>query len=648
MFCSIQKKSKRLHHKTFCKVFCVFLVILMVTGYVLPLATIRVNAVSIDVFDEESLGIALTDGADITLWSDITVAADAINVKKTSSIDLNGHVLTAWAGIVVAAGETLTIKDSQYTYENVGTGKLVATGNKDCAGIAAKDANLVINSGVITAKGGNGSRYNYGGDGIQAGEITISSGIVTAVGGIGGDGYKTNNGYKGGNGIRAKTVTIYGDEVRATGGEGGIGGTSIGSSGDGGAGISGITTIYGGIVEAYGGNCGQRKIDRDCENGIGIDGLSAIHGGTVKASAGTRLIPNTYYVQNAQGEYELRTDYIISVDIMAGDSLTITNCTLELCLGGCAYPKNNTSITNCTIFGDGALALCGIVNLYGYVPLWGIYDDSGLISGTVSFDTMGGGSVSSQTVAIGLTVDAPKEPTKEFYTFDGWCTADGKKVDFPYTVTESVTLYAKWIPYTYTVIYETNGGSPVPSQTVDYDTLINEPIIPTKTGYSFLGWYDAETGGKMIEFPYRVTEDVVFYADWTRKICKVDFDTNGGSKISSMNVYYDTKLASIPKPVWEGKQFLGWYTAKNGGTKIEFPYLVTDDVTFYARWSGISIEGDCNGDGEFSLADVVLLQKWLLAVPDTHLANWKAADLFKDDTLDVFDLVMMKRMLLTK
>ena len=60
------------------------------------------------------------------------------------------------------------------------------------------------------------------------------------------------------------------------------------------------------------------------------------------------------------------------------------------------------------------------------------------------------------------------------------------------------------------------------------------------------------------------------------------------------------------------------------------------------------IDGDCNDDGSFNVSDVVLLQKWLLAVPDTHLANWQAADLCKDNKLDVFDLCMMKRLLLSK
>lgn len=56
--------------------------------------------------------------------------------------------------------------------------------------------------------------------------------------------------------------------------------------------------------------------------------------------------------------------------------------------------------------------------------------------------------------------------------------------------------------------------------------------------------------------------------------------------------------------------------------------------------------GDVNNDGEFNVADVVLLQKWLLAVPDTHLANWKAVDFYNDNVLNVFDLCLMKRELI--
>ena len=78
----------------------------------------------------------------------------------------------------------------------------------------------------------------------------------------------------------------------------------------------------------------------------------------------------------------------------------------------------------------------------------------------------------------------------------------------------------------------------------------------------------------------------------------------------------------------------------SGSAKIEHLSLIAVD-------SGTSL-GDVNEDGEFNISDVVLLQKWLLAVPNTELKNWKAADFCTDKRLNVFDLCLMKRELLRK
>ena len=59
------------------------------------------------------------------------------------------------------------------------------------------------------------------------------------------------------------------------------------------------------------------------------------------------------------------------------------------------------------------------------------------------------------------------------------------------------------------------------------------------------------------------------------------------------------------------------------------------------------IRGDVNADGEFNVADLVVLQNWLLVRPDAKLADWKAGDLCEDDRLDVFDLVLMRRLLVS-
>ena len=81
----------------------------------------------------------------------------------------------------------------------------------------------------------------------------------------------------------------------------------------------------------------------------------------------------------------------------------------------------------------------------------------------------------------------------------------------------------------------------------------------------------------------------------------------------------------------------------NGYGHCDSPELV---FTIYDPSMEMIPNGDCNNDGKFNISDVVLLQKWLLAVPDTHFENWKAADMCEDDRLDVFDLCLMKRQLI--
>ena len=56
--------------------------------------------------------------------------------------------------------------------------------------------------------------------------------------------------------------------------------------------------------------------------------------------------------------------------------------------------------------------------------------------------------------------------------------------------------------------------------------------------------------------------------------------------------------------------------------------------------------GDCNLDGEVNVADAVMLQKWLLCAGP--LDCWQAVDLCKDNRIDVFDLVLLKRMILAQ
>lgn len=90
-------------------------------------------------------------------------------------------------------------------------------------------------------------------------------------------------------------------------------------------------------------------------------------------------------------------------------------------------------------------------------------------------------------------------------------------------------------------------------------------------------------------------------------------------------------------------KYYAYVTSSNGYGYVDSKWIT---FTVYASEEEMIYNGDCNGDGEFNVSDVVLLQKWLLAVPDTHFEDWKAANLCKDDRLDVFDLCLMKRKLI--
>ncbi|MCD7787309.1 MAG: InlB B-repeat-containing protein, partial [Firmicutes bacterium] len=139
---------------------------------------------------------------------------------------------------------------------------------------------------------------------------------------------------------------------------------------------------------------------------------------------------------------------------------------------------------------------------------------------TVTFNSNGGSSVSSQTVKSGSTATEPTSPTRSGYTFDGWYTSSsgGSKYSFSTAVTSDLTLYAHWTAntvVTYTVTFNSNGGSSVSSQTVNSGSTATQPTSPTRSGYTFDGWYTSSSGGSKYSFSTAVTSNLTLYAHWT-------------------------------------------------------------------------------------------------------------------------------------
>lgn len=146
---------------------------------------------------------------------------------------------------------------------------------------------------------------------------------------------------------------------------------------------------------------------------------------------------------------------------------------------------------------------------------------------TVTFNSQGGSEVASQAVYAGEKIVKPANPTKEKEYFVDWYKeAECTNVwDFENeTVSQDITLYAKWTSIAYTVTFETNGGSAIEAQLVPEGTFATKPATaPTKEGNLFEGWYTEQTMTNLFDFYTPITKDITLYAKWM-DISSITFD----------------------------------------------------------------------------------------------------------------------------
>jgi uncharacterized repeat protein (TIGR02543 family) len=132
-------------------------------------------------------------------------------------------------------------------------------------------------------------------------------------------------------------------------------------------------------------------------------------------------------------------------------------------------------------------------------------------------------------VEQGKTVTKPDDPAKAGNTFAGWYKEAAGTNPWNFatdTVTAATTLYAKWTPQipTYTVTFNTDGGSEVGAQTVVSGEKASKPADPAKEGYAFAGWHKEAAGTTPWNFAAdRVARDTTIYAKWTRALIVVTF-----------------------------------------------------------------------------------------------------------------------------
>ena len=499
-----------------------------------------------------------TNNLSVTLSSDISWGGSSLTVPtgKTVTLDLNGKAIDAKSnGTVLVVNGTLTIKNSGADLAGpIGVGAGPITGNikngkasdQEAGGIlVAGGGKLVMNSGWLTNCVDGSSKIS------AAGGIYVSKNAVFEMtGGI-------ITGCVGSDLLCAAGVVNYGTFTMS-----------------GNATVSGSKTSY------------------------NTDGVAICNAGTMNANGGTvqtgQKCTNYDAIQNAG-----RNATVFYCNVLNTGLGTIKGGTYH-------YPVENAGTITGGTFNE-KVTSSGTINdgIFN-----GTVDNTRVVTGgtfngtttgiyTVTFNS----GVPSQ-IRANCPATAPDAPTKRGYIFNGWLNG-GTPYDFTQNVTQNIYLTADWTPKSYTVKFDTNGGTTIADKILTWDDMVLEGVSdPEKPGYDFAGWtFDGGNVLTRTTYANLAADDTVtsitLTAQWTLHLYTVTLDANGGTFDASgstvaqdtMQVTYGGNFEQMPIPRYKGYFFRGWYDEQWGGRQYgdedgrgTYTYDKTEDCTLYALW----------------------------------------------------------------
>lgn len=474
---------------------------------------------------EQELVNALADSsADIiTLKNDIAIGT-TLTVLRKVTLDLNGYVLkmTGSGSVIILDNKSgitgdLTLIDSNPTAEH----KFKVNGAEPW--VLDDSGTETVYGGIIT--GGTGSRIFFS-NGVEGGGVIIGSGALTMNGGNivgcianeGGGLFLSDGSFT----MNAGSIVGCSTPNRLTTGE----------------------AFHGGIY-AFG-----PMANRD------TTGVITLTGGLIKNN----------------GRYAINAAYHTTIYANGGEvygGVYLNQSSKITCL---AEDNGITAFKGKTVIG-------GTSSVYPSHVDWGLFygglDIYGNTTGVIVTYKDGDSEYAKQVLPSGTLATRPDTPaTTPGYTFGGWNKADGTAWDYASDkVTDNITLYAKWTANTYTITFDTAGGSEIAPITQDYSTVITAPEAPTREGYTFIGW-DKEIPTTM------PTENMTVTAQWEINQYTITFDTNGGSEIAPITQDYGTAITAPEAPTREGYTFMGW--------DREIPTTMpAENITLKAKWKDI-------------------------------------------------------------
>lgn len=218
--------------------------------------------------------------------------------------------------------------------------------------------------------------------------------------------------------------------------------------------------------------------------------------------------------------------------------------------------------------------------------------------------TVSGGKSVNMTVTYQTNIGVLPDAVLEGYTFAGWYTAAGDKVESTnatYREAGDLTLYARFTLNTKNLElkYTLNGdtANPVYIKSLNLAESVNlldyldqnefnnvKAVVPA--GYSWdTHWRDYRLQELTAQDTVMSVAQVV-YVNFTANTYKLSFNPQGGTvSPTSKDVTFNTKVGELPTPTYSGKVFLGWADASGKTYTENTVYTVAGDTTLYAQWA---------------------------------------------------------------
>ena len=251
---------------------------------------------------------------------------------------------------------------------------------------------------------------------------------------------------------------------------------------------------------------------------------------------------------------------------------------------------------------------------------------------TVTLNANGGtGGSTSVKAKKDSPMPSATMPTRTGYSFQGYYDTHAASGGTQYynasggsarnwDKTSDTTLWARWSPISYYLVYHDKAGNRLLTSEVSYGSTVSLAANPNKTaaGYTAKGWAKSANqttaaysfGQSVSNLSSTSGAKVNLYVAETANTYTVSFNPNGGSGGQSANVTatYNSAMPGISttKPTRAGYTFQGWYdtSAASGGTQYYTAacasarsYNKTSNTTLYARWSGNAIRTTWNPNG---------------------------------------------------